>query len=280
MNRRSLLSRSTLAITFAAALLMGCSSTPVTDYAQQTPVLELRDYFNDTLDAYGIFTDRSGKVVKRFTVVMNCRWEGPPGQETGVLDEDFSYSDGTRQRRVWTLRRTADGRYSGTADDVVGEAVGQEKGNAFRWGYTLKLPVDGRVIEVSFDLAFRDVITACAKTRRPGGWISAEFINGYTALHEAGHAHSVECWRANKLVGGVYGVAVGGLFAGESMFHRADDASKVALFHLVTRLRERGFKLFDTQMVTPVTRQLGATEIPRDAYLMRLAAAVSVPAVF
>ena len=136
------------------------------------------------------------------------------------------------------------------------------------------------VFEVSFDRAFRDVITACAKTRRPGGWISAEFINGYTALHEAGHAHSVECWRANKLVGGVYGVAVGGLFAGESMFHRADDASKVALFHLVTRLRERGFKLFDTQMVTPVTRQLGATEISRDAYLMRLAAAVSVPAVF
>ena len=139
------------ALALSAALLAACAGPQVTDYAAEQPALDLRQYFNGTLDAYGIFTDRSGKVVKRFTVVMNCRWEGPPGQETGVLDEDFSYSDGTRQRRVWTLRRTADGRYTGTADDVVGEAVGQEKGNAFRWGYTLKLPVDGRVIEVSFD---------------------------------------------------------------------------------------------------------------------------------
>jgi len=134
--------------------------------------------------------------------------------------------------------------------------------------------------EITFDRAFRAVITACAKTRRPGGWISPEFITAYTALHEAGHAHSVECWRAGELVGGVYGVAVGGLFAGESMFHRADDASKVALFHLVGRLRERGFTLFDTQMVTPVTRQLGATEISRAAYLRRLAEAVTRDARF
>jgi len=134
--------------------------------------------------------------------------------------------------------------------------------------------------EVTFDRAFREVITACARTRRPGGWISPEFIAAYTALHEAGHAHSVECWRAGELVGGVYGVAVGGLFAGESMFHRAVDASKVALFQLVGRLRERGFTLFDTQMVTPVTRQLGATEITRAAYLRRLAAAVRVNAAF
>ncbi len=136
------------------------------------------------------------------------------------------------------------------------------------------------VYEVTFDRAFREVITACAKTRRPGGWISSEFITAYTALHEAGHAHSAECWRAGKLVGGVYGVATGGLFAGESMFHREDDASKVALFHLVARLRERGFKLFDTQMVTSVTRQLGATEISRSAYLRRLAAAVGAPVIF
>lgn len=134
--------------------------------------------------------------------------------------------------------------------------------------------------EVTFDRAFREVITACAETRRPGGWISPEFIAAYTALHQAGHAHSVECWRAGELAGGVYGVAVGGLFAGESMFHRADDASKVALFHLVGRLRERGFTLFDTQMVTPVTRQLGATEISRDAYLRRLAAAAGRDARF
>ena len=134
--------------------------------------------------------------------------------------------------------------------------------------------------DVTFNRAFREVITACAKTRRPGGWISPEFIAAYTALHAAGHAHSVECWQAGKLVGGVYGVAVGGLFAGESMFHRADDASKVALFHLVGRLRERSFMLFDTQMVTPVTRQLGATEIPRELYFNRLAAAATAPVGF
>ena len=139
------------ALALSAALLAACASPQVADYAGEQPVLDLRQYFNGTLDAYGLFTDRSGKVVKRFTVVMKCRWQGSPGQETGVLDEDFTYSDGSKQRRVWTLRRLADGRYSGTADDVVGEAAGQEKGNAFRWGYTLMLPVDGRVIEVQFD---------------------------------------------------------------------------------------------------------------------------------
>ena len=82
---------------------------------------------------------------------MKCSWQGPPGLETGVLDEDFTYSDGSKQRRVWTLKRTADGRYSGTADDVLGVAAGEEKGNAFRWGYTLKLPVDGKIVEVQFD---------------------------------------------------------------------------------------------------------------------------------
>ena len=139
------------ALALSAALLAACAGPQVADFAAEQPVLDMRQYFNGTLDAYGLFTDRSGKVVKRFTVVMKCSWQGPPGQETGVLDEDFTYSDGSKQRRVWTLRRLADGRYSGTADDVVGEAAGQEKGNAFRWGYTLMLPVDGRVIEVQFD---------------------------------------------------------------------------------------------------------------------------------
>ena len=139
------------ALALSAALLAACAGPQVADYAAEQPALDMRQYFNGTLDAYGLFTDRSGKVVKRFTVVMKCSWQGPPGQETGVLDEDFTYSDGSKQRRVWTLKRLADGRYSGTADDVVGEAAGEEKGNAFRWGYTLRLPVDGRVIEVQFD---------------------------------------------------------------------------------------------------------------------------------
>jgi leucyl/phenylalanyl-tRNA--protein transferase len=93
-------------------------------------------------------------------------------------------------------------------------------------------------------------------------------------LHEAGHAHSVECWQAGRLVGGVYGVQVGGLFAGESMFHRVSNASKVALFHLVQRLRERGFTLFDVQQVTAATAAIGAVEIPRREFLRRLRIAV------
>lgn len=141
--KRSLL----LAAVVSATLLSACSTPQVQDYARETPVLELRDYFNGTLDAYGIFTDRSGKVVKRFTVVMTCTWKG----DAGVLDEAFTYSDGTTQRRVWRLTRHADGRYSGQADDVVGNAEGRQSGNAFNWAYTLALPVDGRVIEVQFD---------------------------------------------------------------------------------------------------------------------------------
>ena len=125
---------------------------------------------------------------------------------------------------------------------------------------------------VTMDQAFRDVITACAAPgpRRGGNWITPEFISAYARLHELGHAHSVECWQAGQLVGGIYGVAVGGLFAGESMFHRADNASKVALWRLVEHLKARGFGLFDIQMVTPATRPLGAQEIPRRDYLSRL----------
>ena len=133
---------------------------------------------------------------------------------------------------------------------------------------------------VTFDQAFRETITACAQVRRPGGWISPEFIVAYTALHEAGHAHSVECWQGGQLVGGVYGVAVGGLFAGESMFHRVNDASKVALTHLVRHLRACGFTLFDTQMVTNATRQLGAIEVSRADYLNRLGEALQREAKF
>lgn len=133
---------------------------------------------------------------------------------------------------------------------------------------------------VSFDEDFEGVIRACASEPRRGirsTWISEGLISAYLALARAGHAHSVECWQDDRLVGGVYGVALGGLFAGESMFHRADDASKVALHHLDRRLEARGFTLFDCQMVTPATRSLGAVEIPRSDYLLRLADAVDQP---
>jgi len=130
-----------------AATLAGCAGPQIGQYAAEKPVLDLRQYFNGTLDAYGIFTDRSGAVVKRFTVVMRCTWNG----DEGVLDEDFIYSDGTTQKRIWRLKHLGNGRYVGRADDVVGEAIGETQGNAFRWGYTLALPVDGKVWEVQFD---------------------------------------------------------------------------------------------------------------------------------
>jgi leucyl/phenylalanyl-tRNA--protein transferase len=129
---------------------------------------------------------------------------------------------------------------------------------------------------VTRDRAFAAVVKACAGTRRHGNWITPEIIRAYTRLHEAGHAHSVECWRDEELVGGIYGVAVGGVFAGESMFHTADDASKVALVSLVEHLRAQRFALFDIQMVTPTTRSFGAVEMPRSDYLQSLRAAVKL----
>ena len=135
------------ALLAGSAVLAGCASPQVSDYAQQRPKLELDRYFNGRIRAHGIFQKRGGEVVRRFTVVMDCHWEG----NQGVLDEAFSYSDGSTQRRVWRLTKHADGRYTGRADDVVGEAEGQESGNAFRWNYTLRLPVDGKDYDVQFD---------------------------------------------------------------------------------------------------------------------------------
>jgi hypothetical protein len=144
MKRRLLLASTAAA---SALSVVGCAAPGIDLYANEKPVLDLQRYFNGTLDAYGVFTDRSGAVVKRFTVVMVCTWTG----DEGVLDEDFVYSDGTRQKRIWRLRKTGEGRFVGRADDVVGEAQGESSGNAFHWTYTLRLPVDGRVLEVQFD---------------------------------------------------------------------------------------------------------------------------------
>ncbi len=140
MNRRLLIAAASLA-------LAACAAPTPADYAAEKPVLDLASYFNGTLDAHGIFTDRSGKVVRRFTVAMKGTWTG----DEGVLEEDFVYSDGQKQRRVWRLKKLPGGRYTGTADDVVGTAQGQASGNAFQWAYTLRLPVDGTVYEVQFD---------------------------------------------------------------------------------------------------------------------------------
>ena len=133
---------------------------------------------------------------------------------------------------------------------------------------------------VTFDQAFDQVIRACTVREDEGTWISDEFIEAYTLLHQLGHAHSVEAWYEGQLVGGLYGIGIGGLFAGESMFHRRTDASKVALYTLHSILKETGFGLFDIQMLTRVTEQLGATEIPRADYLARVKAAVKLPCQF
>jgi hypothetical protein len=144
MSLRHLLS----SLVIAAAALSGCASAPVpSDYANQTPLLDLKTYFNGNITAHGVFTDRAGKVARRFTVDMNCSWVG----DDGVLDENFTYSDGTKERRVWRIKRAADGNYTGTAGDVVGVAIGKAAGNALQWSYTLRLPVDGSVYEVQFD---------------------------------------------------------------------------------------------------------------------------------
>ena len=138
-----------LALTGASTALFlgGCASHNIAQYANEQPTLDLQQYFNGTLDAYGVFTDRSGAVVKRFTVLMQCTWTG----DQGVLDEQFTYSDGTKQTRIWRLTKTDNGRFVGRADDVVGEAQGETRGNAFHWTYTLRLPVDKSVYDVQFD---------------------------------------------------------------------------------------------------------------------------------
>ena len=151
------------------------------------------------------------------------------------------------------------------------------------------LPLDGlrvsrslrrslRRYEVRVDTAFSEVVTGCADPSRDGGWITAEVRDAYRRLHELGWAHSIETWdpETGTLVGGLYGVHIGGLFAGESMFHRATDASKVALVALVERLRAIGAVLLDVQWQTPHLESLGVVEIPRARYLELLEEALAV----
>ena len=135
------------AVLGAALVAAGCAGPVPSDYAAEKPVLDLKTYFNGPLVAHGIFTDRSGKVARRFTVQMTGTWTG----SQGVLDERFTYSDGKTERRVWRLTDLGGGRYEGRADDVVGVATGVAAGNALNWRYTLALPVDGKVYEVQFD---------------------------------------------------------------------------------------------------------------------------------
>ena len=128
-------------------MLSACSSVDVQRYQQEQPKLELKRYLTGDLRAWGMFTDRFGEVVKRFEVRMKGSWQG----NSGLLEEDFIYSDGTKQRRVWQIEEIGPGQYRGKAEDVIGEAIGEASGNALRWRYTLALPIEGRIWHVQFD---------------------------------------------------------------------------------------------------------------------------------
>jgi len=139
--------RLSLIVVFMAIVASACSTAKIADYANETPALSLRDYFNGQVEAWGQVQDRSGKVIKRFKVSLVGVWQG----QEGVLTEDFIYSDGTKEQRIWRLKDLGGGRYEGRANDVVGVAQGVTQGNALQWRYTLKLPVDGTTYEVAFN---------------------------------------------------------------------------------------------------------------------------------
>jgi Protein of unknown function (DUF3833) len=135
------------AIGLGAMLVSSCASVTPETYKAEKPTLVLENYFNGVVDGWGMFQDRSGQVIKRFTVVMRCTWTG----DTGVLDEDFTYSDGTKEKRIWTIKRLGNNRYIGTASDVVGQADGQANGNALQWNYTLALKVGEKTYDVKMN---------------------------------------------------------------------------------------------------------------------------------
>jgi leucyl/phenylalanyl-tRNA--protein transferase len=148
----------------------------------------------------------------------------------------------------------------------------------FHVPHALRRLLRKEVFETTMDGAFSKVIKACSE--REDTWINQEIIESYTRLHELGHAHSVEAWNEGRLAGGLYGVAVGGAFFGESMFHQVTDASKIALVALVEHLRARKFALLDTQWLTPHLQQFGGIEISRDHYLRLLRRAIELPRKF
>lgn len=151
------------------------------------------------------------------------------------------------------------------------------------WSRSLRRTLRNHPYQVTLDEAFEETIRSCGETRAESGtWITPELLAGYVKLHELGWAHSVEVWdtrgATRRLVGGIYGIAVGSAFAGESMFHRETDCSKIAFASLVNRLRAGGFSIFDVQVQNPHLQSLGCIEIPRNEYLDRLAGVVGTPA--
>jgi len=127
--------------------MTGCSSVDIDVYKNEKPLLVLEDYLNGTFDAYGMFINRKGQVTRRMHVVMKASWK----LDSGLLEEEFKWSDGVDQKRVWILKKTSSGKYEGRADDVVGVAAGEVAGNAFHWKYTLAVDVDGSTYNINFD---------------------------------------------------------------------------------------------------------------------------------
>lgn len=144
------------------ALLTACASVNIKEYAAEQPKLDLKQYFNGKIDGWGMVQDRSGKVTRRFHVVIDAKW----AVDTGVLDESFQWSDGKTEKRIWTITKNGD-RYTGTAGDVIGTAAGEATGNALRWNYVLALPVDGSTYHVDMDdwMVLIDKDTLGNKTR-------------------------------------------------------------------------------------------------------------------
>ena len=137
-------------LAFAACLsfgITGCGSIEPTRYASEKPSLDMQTYFNGTIDGHGMFQDRKGQVQRRFVVVIKASWQG----DVGTLDEDFIWSDGKKEKRIWTLTKLSANRFEGRAADVIGTAEGTINGNALQWRYVLKLPVDDKTYEVNFD---------------------------------------------------------------------------------------------------------------------------------
>jgi leucyl/phenylalanyl-tRNA---protein transferase len=209
-----------------------------------------------------------------------CPWQFPPASAAGAEDLLASGADLEPGTVLAAYRR-----------GIFPMPVGSRR--VMWWSPAQRgiLPVDGlhqsrslrrscRRFEIRVDSAFDPVLAACADPGRSGGWITTELRTAYRRLHELGWVHSVEAWDGDGLAGGLYGVSVGGLFAGESMFHRRPDASKVALVALVERLCAAGpqGRLIDVQWATPHLRRLGAVEVPRAEYLSRLDVALRLPA--
>jgi leucyl/phenylalanyl-tRNA---protein transferase len=202
------------------------------------------------------------------------RWQFPPA---GSADEDGIVGIGADLEPGTLLAAYRSGLFP--------MPVGRRRVAWFSPDPRAVIPLDGlrvsrslrrslRRFDVGRDTAFADVMVRCGDPRRPGGWITPAFVRAYARLHELGWAHSIECYDGDKLVGGLYGVRIHGFFAGESMFHSATDASKVALVRLVEWLRDTGGSLLDVQWPTPHLRSLGAVAIPRAEYLELLATAV------